>query len=720
MIPLAPSGPAWTRLSRTVRANRYRLVAGVIAVLAGLAVFLIATDLFPYHSSNHDEGVYLQQAAMLLEGRLWLTPGSEPLREAVHPWFFVESDRGFYAKYAPVPAAIFALGELVGGYRMALVGVAVATVALTYGLGAAAFDRPTGVLAAAILAAAPLFLLSSAVFLPYAPTTALNLLFALAYVRSVRRADRRWSVLAGTAIGLAFFARPYTAVLFAAPFVVHALWQLRRAVPDDRKTVARTGTIAVVGLLFVGVTLAYNALLTGAPLRFPYEAFAPRDGLGFGRREILGYGRGYTPAVAGRTTVAVLQAFARDWFTAGALGSGAALLGGGLAIRSLRRDGLDAAAPLSDRQLQAILLGLAATVVVGNAYFWGSLNLLGDLSRGDDGLVSLFGPFYHFDLLLPAAVFAAHGARTAGERVKKRVVGRASRPRAVRFGLAVLLVGTVATVGVADAAVLRPPVERNAAYTAKFAAADTPLAAADLEDALVFLPPEYGEWRNHPFQWRRNDPGFDGPTVYVLSRTPGADFAVLDAYPDRTLYRYRYHGEWTPVATDHVVPVLERVERVEGAAIRARTSVAVPDRIVRARVGVHAGESSARYVVSGELPDRLAVNWSVDDQGVSVAGAGLEPLGEATGPVPVDGPSTVAVTVTITEPSGTTLTYREAVLVRPTAAGVEVVWPPTSTACPLTPDCGLAGTYVPDRPDTRPTGIAMNTTRRPVEGTVDR
>ncbi|MDX1745939.1 MAG: glycosyltransferase family 39 protein, partial [Halobacteriales archaeon] len=312
-----------------IHENRLPLLALLIAVGSGLLVFFVAHDLFPYHSSNHDEGVYLQQAAMLLEGQLFLTPGSEPLREAVHPWFFVESDRGFYAKYAPVPAAVFALGKLLGGYRLALLGVAVTVVGLTYVLSAAAFDRPTGVLAAVILAASPLFLLTSAVFLPYAPTTALNLLFAVAYVRSVRQSSIRYSVLAGVAIGLAFFARPYTAVLFATPFILHACWHLHRNGLRDRITIQRTGTIAGIGLVFVGITLAYNLVLTGSAFQFPYEAFAPRDGLGFGRREILGYERVYTPVVALQTTIIVLKTFAVDWFTAGILGTATAVLGGG-------------------------------------------------------------------------------------------------------------------------------------------------------------------------------------------------------------------------------------------------------------------------------------------------------------------------------------------------------------------------------------------------------
>lgn len=78
--------------------------------------------------------------------------------------------------------------------------------------------------------------------------------------------------------------------------------------------------------------------------------------------------------------------------------------------------------------------------------------------------------------------------------------------------------------------------------------------------------------------------------------------------------------------------------------------------------------------------------------------------------MPITGPDEIVLTITITEPGGGTLTYREAVRVRPTAGGVAALWPPASSTCLLVTDCGLAGTYVPARPDSRPTGIAMNTT----------
>ncbi|MCL7417165.1 MAG: glycosyltransferase family 39 protein, partial [Halalkalicoccus sp.] len=297
--------------------DREPLLAGCIAALAAVTVFAVASVVFPYHSVNHDEAVYLQQAAMLLEGQLQLHAGD--LAGAFRPWFFVEDGGRLYPKYAPVPAAMYAVS-------MALFGL------LVYLLGSMAFDRRVGVVAAATFAAAPMTLVTSSVFLPYAPTTLLNLLFAVCYLRGVRRRDRRYAAAAGLAIGLAFFARPYTAVLFAAPFIAHALWTVGsalhekglRPLPDP---LARNALTAAGGLSFVGLTLAYNAVLTGSALVFPFAAFAPMDGPGFGRRRILEHAIEYTPALALEANAHVLRALATRWFTAGALGTACAACG---------------------------------------------------------------------------------------------------------------------------------------------------------------------------------------------------------------------------------------------------------------------------------------------------------------------------------------------------------------------------------------------------------
>jgi len=740
------------------------LAAALVSVAAGVLTFVIAATVFSHHSANHDEGVYLTQAALLLGGQLEFHAG--PLADAVHPWFFIEDGGRLYPKYNPVPAALFAVSMgLFGEPRVTLAVVAAGNVALVYLLGSLTFGRRAGLAAAVLFAASPMAIATSSAFLPYAPTTSFNLIFAVAYLRSVRDRSLAAAGVAGVAIGIAFFARPYTAVLFAAPFIAHALWQVGSAVrrtgaesaasapralasdglrglPDP---VRRHGLTALFGTLFVGVTLAYNVRMTGSPLVFPYQVFAPMDGPGFGERRILGHSVDYTLGLALESNRYALQEVATRWFAAGPLGTLAALAGGGVALRRLRARGdphaaeaaadgeggaVDASGSPAFRRTAALLLvGVAVSVVVGNLYFWGTHNALADLSDPTDGLASLFGPFYHFDLLVPLSAFGGLGV-AAGARalpaVRDRLTAlaagaRVGSPRVARVALALAVASAVVVAGVAAADAAAEPIERNAEIDAKHEAAYAPFDETTFEDGLVFVPTPYGEWQNHPFQYLRNGPGLDGEVVYALDRDPAENFAVLDAYPDRALYRYGYRGVWTADPDARVTPKLESLDRRSGDRIDAETTVGVPDRVARARVrvdprrGAAGGPERASYAVAD--PDgSLAVDWTVTPAGVRLPGADAAAAadgdGNASAPVPFDPDGdVVAVTVTLVDPAGATFTYRQEVTVRVTGGGerVEAVWPPERSTCRLVTECGTEGTYLPDEPDTHPDWVVFET-----------
>ncbi|MUW15528.1 hypothetical protein GJ633_13485, partial [Halorubrum sp. CBA1125] len=322
------------------------LGAALVSLAAGVLTFVVAATIFSHHSANHDEGVYLTQAALLLGGQLEFHAGA--LADAFHPWFFIEDGGRLYPKYNPVPAATFAVSmALFGEPRVTLAAIAAGNAALVYLLGSQAFGRRAGLAAAVLFAASPMAIATSSAFLPYAPTTFFNLIFAVAYLRSVRDGSLRAAGVAGVAIGIAFFARPYTAVLFATPFICHALWRVGsalasvgtgRSVSTPRALAAgglrglpgpvrRHGLTALFGTGFVGVTLAYNVRMTGSPLVFPYQAFAPMDGPGFGERRILGHSVEYTPELALEANWYALQEIATLWLAGGPLGTVLALGG---------------------------------------------------------------------------------------------------------------------------------------------------------------------------------------------------------------------------------------------------------------------------------------------------------------------------------------------------------------------------------------------------------
>lgn len=728
---------------RSIPHHRERLLAAVIALLAGIVVYTIASEVFPYHSSNHDEAVYLQQAELLLSGQFQYRPG--PFGEAVRPWFFVDSGATQYPKYQPLPAGFYAVGiALFGEPRVVLAAVAAGNTALVYVLGSMLFDRRVGVLAAAGFALSPMALVNSAVFLPYAPTALFNLAFAVLYLRARRSRRPATGALAGVAIGIAFFMRPFTAVLFGTPFILHALWEVVTAlrglerwpgVAELPRPLFQLGATALAGLVFVALALAYNAYITGSPFVFPYEAFAPKDGPGFGRRRILAHSIEYTPEVALRANAHVLWYLSTRWVTAGPLGTVLAGFGMVAAAGSwqlLESDGTGRRWDLldGDETGQRLLAGLFLTVPAGNLFFWGNYNVLADMSDPTDGLLGQFGPFYHFDLLAPVAIFAAAGAVVLW-RGTCRVLERRETPAfTVRqrraLGVAVLIAGSL-VVGGANAALVSAPIDRNQAHTETYEDAYEPLEDHEFENALVFMPTPYGEWLSHPFQYLRNEPGFDGDVVYVMDREPASDFAMVQAAPDRQLYRYTYQGEWTPDPTDReVAPRLEQLSVRSGDRLEGETVVGVPARVENARVRIETGHGYAAYDLS-EPGEEISVTWSLDGDtltletvdGRSVTNGTAENRTEATGvprlsgeeggSVRLDDVDEAVVMVRLVQSEGSTLTYRQVVSVRDTGDEVEVLWPPERTVCPLVDACDREGTYLPDQPDQHRDGVRFET-----------
>lgn len=672
------------------RPDRDTLALVTVAALAGIIVFVVASELFPYHSSNHDEGVYLQHARLLLSGKLWFTT---PVTDAFHWWFFVEDGSRLYSKYQPVVPAMFAPGVAIGTPRLVLALIGVGVVGLVGLLVRAAYDGSVGIVAACLVVASPLFLLTTSVFLPYAPTTLLNLTFAYSYLRAVRSGQLRWSAVAGTAVGLAFFARPYTAVLFGIPFIAHAcwlLWAARTRREQLRHRLAVLLPVATLGVGFVGLTLAYNAVVVGDPLTFPFLEFAPEDGIGFGRRAILGYERDYTLTLALEANARVLWTLATRFVAVPPLGTVAATVGGGLFIgRRLTGDheGTNDG-PLPDRTLRLLFVGVLISVVVGNVGFWGNLNVLADLSDPTDGLIAQFGPFYHYDLLLPLSALGGAGLVWVWRRLRAITVPRLGRRRGLTVLIGLLLLVAPGAGGVQVAA-LDGPMSENARYTERFENAYEPFAGGEPE-GVVYVPTPYGEWLGHPFQWLYNDAGLDGPTVYVLDRAPDDDFRVADAYADYDLYRYTYRGEWTGNPRGEIVAGLQPLEIRSGTRHEVTFETGVVGR--PSTVRINDGNDAVTYDVTATPDERFAVSWVLEPGRVRVVSQELDKRG--IGVVTFEDTAEVVVAVTYVQAGGATVTYRQEVAVEERGDTVRLIWPPEVEVCRLTTDCGHEGMYV--------------------------
>ncbi|HEV3363263.1 MAG TPA: hypothetical protein VG795_03850, partial [Acidimicrobiia bacterium] len=322
--------------------------------------------------------------------------------------------------------------------------------------------------------------------------------------------------------GLAVFARPFDAVLVAGPLLVWWAWSARDRVGRLLREAVWIGLGAVPPLVAMAV---YFQLATGSFLRPPFTFVGPSDTLGFGPKRMYA-GMPFLDYTPGRALVA----FGRLTVLTGFWGFGGLLLIG-LAVIGFRTLGRGAG-----RWLALV----AATVPLGYAFFWGSF------SSSEWGGPWRFGPFYWLPVIIPGSILAAAGfARLL--RWDRTVA---------RFVAVGMVAVSVFVTGRALAEHRRFGVERDRLYAA-------PLAAiADLDRAVVFLPPLDGPWLLQPFSLARNA-NFDGPVVWAVDRGAHRNLDVIERLPGRTPYRV------VPGATVRSPTRLQRLAVVDGRLISA-------------------------------------------------------------------------------------------------------------------------------------------------------
>lgn len=459
-------------------------------------------QIFPYLSDDHDEAIYLLQADALAHGHLFPPAPKHP--ESFRPWLSVLSGGKYLLKYSPVHASFVAVGILLGSYRIALGLIAGGVVVLSYLLAKEVLDdRRQAALASAFFALSPVFLIQSVTFLPYSSNLLLLMAFAFALLRGMRSGGRLWLSASGFLVGAAVFARPFDAILFAAPlglYFVISGWR------DPKRLFGQAGWLALGAVLPLAAMLAYYWAATGSPFRSPFSILEPRDTLGFGNRKITPNHPDliFTPAhgLYGVIRHLVLTSF---WCFGGLLIVGFLVAG----LRGWRRRG--GPAPW--------LALVAVTVPFGYLFFWGTF---GTGLRG--GLTAFLGPFYFLPLLVPVVFLAARGFADFWPRDR--------------------LLGVLALVSMLTASgfLLVRGVQANLRATREDRMLYSTLAPIKDERAIVFLQPLYGPTLLHPFTGLRNSHDYEGRTVYALDLGEHQDLDVIDDYPGRVAYRFRLEG----------------------------------------------------------------------------------------------------------------------------------------------------------------------------------
>lgn len=570
--------------------RRWRWCVVGLAVTAATWAVAGSLWLFPLLTENNDEGAYLAQSSALRAGQL-LPDAPQGLEAAFRPWFSAARHSHYVYKYTPVHAAQLAIGRgALGSERATLALWAASDIVLLAALARELGASPrAAVFAAALLGLSPLFIIQSTTFLPYSGSLAQLLGFALLVLKGCRRGSRPMIFGAGVLFGIAFFARPYDAVLFGVPVLLWQSWQWRNGslgIPF-RRAVAwfALGTLPGLALL-----LGYNAVATGNPFRLPFNMPESSDTLGFGRRRT-------------DTTVPYFDfTFSRAWrgtlenlslLFSWAFGSFVTLFlaGVGLCRRGLLRG-------------RSLLVALMVTWPAGLFAFWGTYTYINVWDGG-----RFLGPYYYLPMLVPLAI-----------------AGGVGLDEAARVSRAVAVVATVLMLGLA-VPVLAEATSTNRHRTDKREVVMAALRHATAgHRALVFVPGLYGPFLQHPFSFVRNEPGLDGPVVYALEQ--GAeDFDVIAAFPHRDVFTLSVPNAYPGGENARVVARVDRVQVRTGREIDV--AVNVPSRL---RDGSHSL--------------RLAVGHTEIDVPIGLDGtarAGLAPTAGGISIVAGDGASLLQV-----------------------------------------------------------------------------
>lgn len=252
----------------------------LICTAAGLLVAVWfgwpVRDLPPLY---HDEYSYLFQAATFLSGRVCF-PAHALARcfDQLH----VLNDGVYVSRYFPGTglwlSPFLAVGMPVLGWWLCH-GLVAGFVALA----GCRHSAIVGYVAGLTTALSPgLTALSSRILSPH-PTMLAVVFFLWTYSGIFENRSRLWPILAGASIGYAFVTRPLTAVGLAAPFALYSIYRLLRTPPPQYH--GRFLLLISSFAVWVTALAAYNTAITGRPWRSPYgiymESVTPSHDYGF-------------------------------------------------------------------------------------------------------------------------------------------------------------------------------------------------------------------------------------------------------------------------------------------------------------------------------------------------------------------------------------------------------------------------------------------------------
>jgi hypothetical protein len=506
-------GPGESRPGRPARLPWAVLAAAGFVLVFGAAYSSLVFERVPHF---HDEAAYLFQARIFLTGHF-----SAPVPCGADSFDFphmVNVGR-WYSIYPPGFPMLLAAGLGLGVPWLVNPLLGALAVILIFLLGAEAYSRRVGILAAVLAGLSLWMLLLSSSLMSHTAAMAAGTLFLLFLFRSLRAPTAANGLGAGLGWGLSFLVRPYDAVLLALPFaVVLAVRTLRHF----RARWKNAAALALAAGLAVGCYLLYNRATTGSALEPGYIArYGSSYSVLFGRAATLDYD--FTPHFAVLQIGRNLRAVSRHLF--------------GWPVTSLwllvftawgwvRRRG--------DRGRDLLVLSGFLSTVAGFTFFWGAFLTF--------GARMLFDSFPLLVLLSARGLDAAPGLLAgAFPRTRVRTWNRVLAGCLAAFSVYAFAVSLPGWAFPAHTEWYYDRYDHNLAGSS--ARLGNAVRAAGLHGALVLVKFLYAPTAGFPTGWwgsgfMHDTPALDGDVIYANDRGPEAARALARCYPGRALYLY--------------------------------------------------------------------------------------------------------------------------------------------------------------------------------------
>lgn len=511
--------------------RRRSFQAALICLAAFLVSAAVAHGVFEALPHLEDEQANLFQAKVFARGEL--AAPAPPDKDSFFIPFTIVREGIWFGKYTPGFPLILALGVLAGAPWIVNALASALVLAFTYLIGRDLFGEDAGVLGAALGAVSPAFVILSGSLLPHPAAAALLACFAWALLRARRPGARRaalYSLLAGSALGMAVLCRPWTALAAASPFIGLAAVDAARAVVGmigwfwkkaKGRTTARPYIIhylraymplALSCLAVAALLPLFNWAVTGSPTTNTYTLWWPYDTVGFGSG--TGRGEGHTVMLAlanARLDLSAFQTALLGWPAPFGIPLVLLPLLAGLLIRPRSRDDL------------LILLPPLALIVFHLAY-WARAG-------------SFYGGRYYSEAMPFLWLLAARGLLKVFANRWGRLAVRVALPVFLAFGIAFLI---------------QPRFVEGRGLYGITAEGPRLIADAGLSDALVFVRAR--KWTEYANFSCLNSPFLDGGVVFVRDLGEGRNAAVMARFPGRKVYSY--NALWPgDILTEYKIPL---------------------------------------------------------------------------------------------------------------------------------------------------------------------